>query len=391
MKICIPSFNRVETLRTKTLTTLKDVPHEMIYIFCVKEEYDEYKSLGYQTIIGEKGITNQRNFIYNYFSKGTKIVFIDDDISGIYRVKERLDPLTFFNEAFQKAGVRLWGINPNSAWLKDTETTDLRFCIGCLYGVTTNNIILNPLAEGKEDYLLSIESFYTTGIYKFNGVWVKTKYRAKGGLGEERPNNAIAVEYLKKTYPNVVRDKKNKIGEIRLIRFKDNLLEELLKELYKELQKITIPYKQGKSSRHEFPKHRATTFGITRARYSGKVGPSWATLKWPHIWEEIQKVGQHLNFEFTSVQVNHNVCCPSHKDTNNVGDSLLISFGEYTGGEIVIDGETKNAYHNPIIFNGYELEHYNLPHEGNKYSLVFFNTEKIRKNNNLIEKNGINL
>jgi hypothetical protein len=26
--ICIPSFNRVETLRTKTLTTLKDVPYE---------------------------------------------------------------------------------------------------------------------------------------------------------------------------------------------------------------------------------------------------------------------------------------------------------------------------------------------------------------------------
>ena len=168
-------------------------------------------------------------------------------------------------------------------------------------------------------------------------------------------------------------------------------MEELLKKLYKELQKITIPLKQGRSNRRGFPKHRATTFGITRARYSAKVGSSWATLKWPHIWELIGKLGNYLNFEFTSVQLNHNVTSPKHRDTNNVGDSLLISLGEYTGGEIVIEGEVKNAYLTPIIFNGYELEHWNLDHQGNKYSLIFFNTEKIRKNNNLIEKNGINL
>jgi hypothetical protein len=365
MKICIPSYNRVEILRNKTLTTLKDVPKEMIYIFCIKEEYEEYKSLGYQTIIGEKGITNQRNFIYNYFPKGTKIVFIDDDISAIFRMKERLDPLTFFNEAFQKAGVRLWGINPISGFLKDTETNDLRFCIGCLYGLTTNNIILNPLAEGKEDYENSILHFNSVGLLKFNGVFVRTKYRAKGGLGEERPNNQNAINYLKKY--DVVRDKKE--GEIRLLRVKGLDLH----TIYTMLQKISIPIKQGKSSRLGFPKHRSVPFGISRARYSAKVGPSWATLKYPHIWEEIQKIGNYFNFKFTTVQLNHNLQCPPHKDGNNVGDSLLISFGEYTGGEIVINGETHNAYHNPIIFNGYELEHYNLPHEGNKYSLIFFN------------------
>jgi hypothetical protein len=371
--ICIPSFNRVETLRNKTLTTLKDVPHKMIYIFCVKEEFEEYKSLGYQTIIGVKGITNQRNFIYNYFPKDTKIIFMDDDISGIYKMKERLNPLTFFNEAFEKAGNRLWGINPNSAWLKDTETNDLRFCIGCLYGLTTNNIILNPLAEGKEDYENTILHFNSVGIYKFNGVFVRTKYRAKGGLGEERPNNQIAINYLKQIYPNVVRDKKQ--GEIRLIRL-PFILPDICQELYKELQKITIPIKQNRSNRRGFPKHRATTFGISRARYSGKIGSSWATLRWPHIWKLIQKLGNYLHFEFTSVQLNHNVTCPPHKDTNNVCNSFLISFGKYTGGEIVINGETKNAYHNPIIFNGYELEHYNLPHDGEKYSLIFFNMPK---------------
>jgi hypothetical protein len=113
-----------------------------------------------------------------------------------------------------------------------------------------------------------------------------------------------------------------------------------LHTLYKMLQKVSIPIKQNRSNRRGFPKHRATTFGITRARYSGKVGPSWATLRWPHIWEEIQKIGNHLNFEFTSVQVNHNVCCPLHKDTNNVGDIILDNdiSGEvyvFNGGKII--------------------------------------------------------
>jgi hypothetical protein len=72
------------------------------------------------------------------------------------------------------------------------------------------------------------------------------------------------------------------------------------------------------------------------------------------------------------VHVNHNVKCPPHYDSKNVGNSVLISFGDYSGGEIIIDGQEFNAYHQPIMFNGSSLLHYNKEHQGNKYSLVYY-------------------
>ena len=55
---------------------------------------------------------------------------------------------------------------------------------------------------------------------------------------------------------------------------------------------------------------------------------------------------------------------------------MLVSFGNYEGGNIVIEpyGELSAKYH-PIIFNGSELYHYNTPIlNGTKYSLVFYKT-----------------
>lgn len=70
--------------------------------------------------------------------------------------------------------------------------------------------------------------------------------------------------------------------------------------------------------------------------------------------------------------MNHNLVCPPHRDKANQSMSLLVSFGEYAGGEIVIDGIKHNSYHNPIQFDGATLEHWNEPIQGNKYSLVYF-------------------
>ena len=53
--------------------------------------------------------------------------------------------------------------------------------------------------------------------------------------------------------------------------------------------------------------------------------------------------------------------------------SILLSFGDYTGCNIVINGDKYDANRQPIMFNGSLLEHYNSDDlVGNKYSLVFF-------------------
>lgn len=146
-------------------------------------------------------------------------------------------------------------------------------------------------------------------------------------------------------------------------------------EIYKQLESIKLDLKKpnGKNNRLGFPEHRGAVFGMVKPRYKSKVELSKYSKKYPIIYDELNRIGKLIcPFEYKTIQVNKNCQCPPHKDKNNVGDSVLISFGEYTGGTIFIDGVEQNAFHNPITFNGHELEHWNTPHVGTKYSLVFF-------------------
>jgi hypothetical protein len=148
---------------------------------------------------------------------------------------------------------------------------------------------------------------------------------------------------------------------------------DIFDKLYQCLNKITIPYKNKRNNRRGFPKHRGTTLGLVKKRFSGKIELSAFSIKHPEIYELIQSIGKSYNFAFTSIQLNHNVICPPHKDENNKGNSLIVSFGEYTGGSLVVEGEDVYTYKTPVIFNGSEKEHWNKDDlVGNKYSLVFF-------------------
>ena len=145
--------------------------------------------------------------------------------------------------------------------------------------------------------------------------------------------------------------------------------------LLKLLKQITIPKKTSTNNRRGFPTHRAITFGYTRARYTGVKGLSYYSKKYPEIYNELIKIGNIISdIPFKSIHLNHNVVCPTHTDSKNIGNSILVSFGDYQGCNIVINNEVYDARHNPILFNGSKLEHYNTDDLiGNKYSLVFFN------------------
>lgn len=146
--------------------------------------------------------------------------------------------------------------------------------------------------------------------------------------------------------------------------------------LYDLLENIVVPYKSERTNntRFGFPKHRATIFGFTRGRFSGKYGLSRMSLKHPNIYNEIVRIGNLIcPFNFTSIYVNKNVVCPKHKDIGNKGNSLIVSFGDYHGCNLIINEKMYDANCQPILFNGSELEHYNTELiSGTKYSLVFF-------------------
>ena len=95
--------------------------------------------------------------------------------------------------------------------------------------------------------------------------------------------------------------------------------------------------------------------------------------KYPDIYEEIVRIGKEIcSFDFKTIQLNKNCCCPPHKDKANQSRSILVSFGSYSGGELVIEGVVHNAYHNAIEFDGVNNLHWNLEHTGTKYSLIYF-------------------
>jgi len=146
-------------------------------------------------------------------------------------------------------------------------------------------------------------------------------------------------------------------------------------ELYKMLCKIKLYNKREGTTMNRlgFPTHKGAVFGMVKAKFKGIIELSYYSRKYPKIYEEIQRIGKLIcPFPFTMIQVNHNLVCPKHRDKNNKNESILVSFGEYTGGLIVIEGIEYNAYHTPIQFDGVTQEHWNTIHEGNKYSLVFY-------------------
>ena len=161
---------------------------------------------------------------------------------------------------------------------------------------------------------------------------------------------------------------------------------DILDEIYKELEDITLPttYQKKGGQGHQLrtgtisqKKSRQTSFGLIR--YRGKTQKSKSTKKYPWIMPLFKEfIDSHYpGFKFKTVYVNRNTVVKPHYDSKNVGESLLVGFGPYTGGRTVlnVDGKQKKFHikSHSLIFNGSEIKHWSTPFKGTRYSLVFFN------------------
>lgn len=152
-------------------------------------------------------------------------------------------------------------------------------------------------------------------------------------------------------------------------------MQEEFKELELLLKSIVIPRKTSTSNRRGFAVgHRAITLGITTGRFNGITGLSYYSKKYLALWNEVKRIGDIIvPFEWKSAHLNNNVVCPKHKDAKNATLSCIISFGEYIGCDLMIEGVKHETYYTRCIFNGAEQEHWNTDDLiGDKYSLVFF-------------------
>lgn len=240
MYIAIPTYNRSDIIERKTLTTLLNggISPSQIYIFVAnadeKKKYELVPSHLYHSIvIGKLGIANQRIFIKHYFKEGSYVVSIDDDIEGLFKLTgEKLTSIKnikqFFDHAFEtlkKENKYMWGIYPvrNPFFMKKKIFYGLSFIIGALHGyIVRYDKSLEPStkSEGKEDYEQSILYYLKDGgMIRFNDIAIKTKFLAKGGLGEDRfERNKKSAKYLKQKYPELVTifHRKNGMTEVKL-------------------------------------------------------------------------------------------------------------------------------------------------------------------------------
>lgn len=95
------------------------------------------------------------------------------------------------------------------------------------------------------------------------------------------------------------------------------------------------------------------------------------------VFKEFQSI-YFPDFEYNSVQLTKNFQIKKHKDSQNVGESVLVAFGNYKGGDTVINFEDRVESHDarkhPLRFNGSIYEHWVEKFwDGDRYSLVFFN------------------
>jgi len=115
-----------------------------------------------------------------------------------------------------------------------------------------------------------------------------------------------------------------------------------------------------------------TQMVLTRAN---KVVPSKAMLENnSEIYNECKSL--FPDFEFNSVQINKNFKCAPHYDNKNCGEALVMALGDFTGGELVIEGVEHDVLNKPIIFNGSTQEHWVKDFEGERYSIVLFNLKQ---------------
>lgn len=131
-------------------------------------------------------------------------------------------------------------------------------------------------------------------------------------------------------------------------------------------------------------KYRASS-GVGKSQAFLVVGkrclpPDYSRLCWsrPYLTKLLIDFGNKYvtDISWNAVTVNQDYQALKHRDKRNVGDSFLVAFGDYTGGELEIhEGDLSgchNICHRPITTDFAKIYHSVKPFEGSRFSLVYY-------------------
>lgn len=244
-RIVIPSYQRPQVLKEKTLALLKKhkIPIDKIDILLgTQDEGNQYRQVLGNAFPrnflyhGQKGIGAVRNWIRWYYKYQTNIkyvVYIDDDIHDILDWQTSIQSLEdmivdmFYETETRK--LNLWGISPfhNPFFMKKTITTNLRYICGAVCGeiIDRSKHDIYTEFDHYEDMAFSCEHFLRDGgVVRNNGICIITKYFGDGGINasyegieNRKKDMELASDHFKDRYGNMCRVIKKKYGyDIRL-------------------------------------------------------------------------------------------------------------------------------------------------------------------------------
>ena len=143
--------------------------------------------------------------------------------------------------------------------------------------------------------------------------------------------------------------------------------------LYEELTAHPIAVNKYRNKSGE---GRTQAFGIVGRRC---LPPDYSRQNWlrPYLFKLLSEFAdQWVDISWNAVTVNMNYKAAPHYDKHNVGESYLVAFGDYTGGELEIhEGEALGLHdirHKPIKKNFSQMLHSVRSFEGTRISLVFY-------------------
>lgn len=160
-----------------------------------------------------------------------------------------------------------------------------------------------------------------------------------------------------------------------MFRVADDILPGAFNSVIQELKRKNIPVNLY---RKKSGVGRSQCFGIVRQR-NGTYTGSRMNFERPELYQALISLGHKIlppDFSYTSIQLNANYQTSAHYDKGNCGESAIIGFGDYTGGELVIEGNTIDIKHRLVFFDGSKYLHETKGFEGTRYSVVFFNVDK---------------
>jgi len=146
-----------------------------------------------------------------------------------------------------------------------------------------------------------------------------------------------------------------------------------LTEIREELNRLPIPINKY---RLKSGTGRSQTFGVVNRRGQPTDYSRQCWLR-PKLYGLLLEFAQkHVKVPFTSITVNQNYTAAPHYDKGNIGDSYLVAFGDYEGGELEIHEGPLKGLHDvrvPVVTDFSKILHSVKPFTGTRYSLVFYN------------------